>query len=98
MHLIIFRSIDFTCGHDAQHAAKGLYELCFEQMKQWVSNYQQASKDTTVEIELWIGDALYVSSYCLPDDYSFDVIHTSNLMDHLGVLNLLLVCKQRLKM
>ena len=85
------------CRHDAQHAANGLYELCFLKMKQWVSNYQEASKNTTVKIELWIGDALYVSVYALPEDYSFDVINTSNLIDHLGVLNLLLACKQRLK-
>jgi len=45
----------------------------------------------------WSGDAFNVCHSRLPSDVTFDVISTSNLIDHVGLLNLLVTCQSRLK-
>ena len=45
----------------------------------------------------WSGDAFNVCHCRLPRDVTFDVISTSNLVDHVGLLNLLVTCQPRLK-
>ena len=45
----------------------------------------------------WSGDAFNVCHSRLPSDVTFDVISTSNLIDHVGLLNLLVTCQTRLK-
>jgi len=45
----------------------------------------------------WSGDAFNVCHSRLPRDVTFDVISTSNLIDHVGLLNLLVTCQPRLK-
>jgi len=45
----------------------------------------------------WSGDAFNVCHSRLSSDVLFDVISTSNLIDHVGLLNLLVTCQRRLK-
>lgn len=46
---------------------------------------------------VWSGDALDLCRSGLPKDMLFDVIDTSNLSDHIGLLNILVCCVRRLK-
>ena len=46
---------------------------------------------------MWTGDALALCTSGLPPEMSFDVIDTSNLSDHIGLLNVLVCCAPRLK-
>ena len=46
---------------------------------------------------LWTGDALALCTSGFPPKMLFDVIDTSNVSDHIGLLNVLVSCAPRLK-
>ena len=48
-------------------------------------------------VTLWTGDALALCTIGFPPEMLFDVIDTSNLSDHTGLLNVLVCCGPRLK-
>ena len=50
-----------------------------------------------LKVILWTGDALSLCTSVLPPDQTFDVIDTSNVGDHIGLLNVLVCCVPRLK-
>lgn len=50
-----------------------------------------------VSVALWSCDAFHLCQFGLTPDIKFDVIDSSNLSDHTGLLNLLAVCGHRLK-
>jgi len=50
-----------------------------------------------VTVTLWSCDAFHLCQFSLPSDVKFDVIDTSNLSDHIGLLSVLVACEQRLK-
>ena len=50
-----------------------------------------------VQVTFWGGDALELCRVGLPRDLLFDVVDTSNLSDHVGLLNILVCCARRLK-
>lgn len=52
---------------------------------------------TLLQVTFWSGDALQLCRSELPKDMLFDVIDTSNLSDHIGLLNILVCCASRLK-
>lgn len=49
------------------------------------------------QVTLWSGDALELCRNGLTKDALFDFIDTSNLSDHIGLLNILVCCGRRLK-
>ena len=86
--------------HNSQPRSTGLISLSVTarfQFKAWCLAYQAAAQKTT--IDFIVGDALEtcsvlsarnVSSHSDPDLRLYNVIDTSNLIDHLGSLNLLI--------
>lgn len=50
------------------------------------------------QVTLWNGDALALCTGGLPPEMLFDVIDTSNVSDHIGLLNVLVCCAPRLKL
>lgn len=50
------------------------------------------------QVTLWNGDALALCTSGLPREMLFDVIDTSNVSDHIGLLNVLVCCAPRLKL
>lgn len=50
------------------------------------------------QVTLWNGDALALCTSGLPKEMLFDVIDTSNVSDHIGLLNVLVCCAPRLKL
>ena len=50
-----------------------------------------------LKVSLWTGDALSLCANGFPPDLAFDVIDTSNVGDHIGLLNVLVCCAPRLK-
>ena len=46
---------------------------------------------------MWTGDALGLCTSGFPPEPLFDVIDTSNVSDHIGLLNVLICCAPRLK-
>ena len=46
---------------------------------------------------MWTGDGLSLCANGFPPDLAFDVIDTSNVGDHIGLLNVLVCCAPRLK-
>jgi len=50
-----------------------------------------------VSVALWSCDAFHLCQFGLTSDVKFDLIDTSNLSDHTGLLNVLVTCGQRLK-
>ena len=50
------------------------------------------------QVILWNGDALALCTSGLPSESLFDVIDTSNVSDHIGLLNVLVCCAPRLKL
>ena len=74
---------------------RNMYLACYKRMKKLVQDFQAACHKVAVHVTFVIEDALFLSSTKLNE--TFDVIHTSTLMDFVGILNLLLCCKSRLK-
>ena len=50
-----------------------------------------------LKVTLWTGDGLSLCASGFPPDFAFDVIDTSNVSDHIGLLNVLVCCAPRLK-
>ena len=50
-----------------------------------------------LKVTLWTGDGLSLCANGFPPDLAFDVIDTSNVSDHIGLLNVLVCCAPRLK-
>ena len=50
-----------------------------------------------LKVTLWTGDGLSLCANGFPPDFAFDVIDTSNVGDHIGLLNVLVCCAPRLK-
>jgi len=80
---------------------KRISKACKEKLKTWVKHFQRyasfKSGDPRIQVTLWSGDALDLCRSGLPKDMLFDVIDTSNLSDHIGLLNILVCSASRLK-
>jgi len=74
---------------------KSIAKSCKEILRLWVTHFQRYSPKITVTF--WGGDALELCRVGLPRDLLFDVVDTSNLSDHVGLLNILVCCARRLK-
>ncbi|XP_068726711.1 uncharacterized protein [Montipora capricornis] len=74
---------------------KSVARSCKETLKTWISHYQRYSPK--IKVVFWDGDALELCRKGLPEDLQFDVVDTSNLSDHLGLLNTLVCCVRKLK-
>ncbi|XP_015757151.1 PREDICTED: uncharacterized protein LOC107336598 [Acropora digitifera] len=76
-----------------------LTAACKEILRLLVKRYQQyRSNPISLKVTLWTGDALSLCTSGFPPDQLFDVIETSNVGDHIGLLNVLVCCGPRLKM
>ncbi|GMH37531.1 hypothetical protein BSKO_05404 [Bryopsis sp. KO-2023] len=77
--------------------AGGLVKACQRRLQEWVVALQIRTRleSPTVEVSLHCSDAL---EFCLCGDVSrsFDVIDTTNLADHVGLLNLVVCAGPRL--
>ena len=62
-----------------------------------VSECCNAAGARQVSVTLWSCDAFHLCQFRLPADVTFDVIDTSNLADHVSLLNLLVACQPRLR-
>lgn len=65
-----------------------------QQMKLWIASYRQHRH--AVHWHFWCGDALNIALIHMPL-HEFDLIHTSNLCDHVDLLNLLVTCVHLLR-
>lgn len=79
---------DFKPGH--------LTQACFSQLKTHVAAFKRWAGRGGVTITLWGGDALRLCVTKL-SAVAFDVIDTSNLVDNVGLLNILAAVGPRLK-
>jgi hypothetical protein len=66
-----------------------LITYCKYKLEEWVKTYRQRRKK--IKWHLWHGDALSLALFHMPL-IEFDLIHTSNLCDHIGMLNILVTC------
>ena len=71
-----------------------LLTYCKYKLDQWVKTYRQRRKK--IKWNFWYGDALSIALFYMPL-IEFDLIHTSNLCDHIGMLNLLVTCTNLLR-
>lgn len=71
-----------------------LLVYCKYKLEQWVKTYRQRRQN--IKWHLWHGDALSLALFKM-SFIEFDLIHTSNLCDHVGMLNLLIVCVNLLR-
>ncbi|XP_022803178.1 uncharacterized protein LOC111340580 isoform X2 [Stylophora pistillata] len=78
---------------------KSCADVCKEKLAVWVKRFQEQSKNdqATLKVTLWTGDALALCTSGFLPEMLFDVIDTSNLSDHAGLLNVLVCCAPRLK-
>ncbi|RMX52214.1 hypothetical protein pdam_00019209 [Pocillopora damicornis] len=76
---------------------KSCADVCKEKLAVWVKRYQEQNKNyqATLKVTLWTGDALTLCTSGFPPDMLFDVIDTSNLSDHIGLLNVVVCCGPR---
>ncbi|PFX17637.1 hypothetical protein AWC38_SpisGene18024 [Stylophora pistillata] len=76
---------------------KSLTAACKENLKLMLKRFQRQrkNKQTFLKVTLWTGDALALCTSGFPPEMSFDVIDTSNLSDHIGLLNVLVCCAPR---
>ena len=74
-----------------------LYEACIDILQQVLTSYKDALGKLEVSIKMWVDDVFSFLHHQLQPDASFDLIHTSNLSDHVELLNLLVSCSPRLK-
>jgi hypothetical protein len=65
-----------------------LITYCKHKLEQWVKTYRQRRQK--IKWNFWYGDALSLALFYMPL-MEFDLIHTSNLCDHISMLNLLKV-------
>lgn len=66
-----------------------LITYCKYKLQQWVRTYRQRRQK--IKWHLWHSDALSLALFYMPL-IEFDLIHTSNLCDHIGMLNLVVTC------
>ncbi|XP_046579204.1 uncharacterized protein LOC124286812 isoform X2 [Haliotis rubra] len=72
--------------------------LCLAILKQWVESYQAAIKEgCIIKVHLWQGEATVLCETGLPENLHFDFIDTSNIGDWLGLIPVLIYCRDRLK-
>jgi len=85
---------------DLEPECKSLAAACKEHLMLWVKRFQELKKNhsATLKVILWNGDALALCTSGLPSESLFDVIDTSNVSDHIGLLNVLVCCAPRLKL
>ncbi|KAL9951373.1 hypothetical protein ACROYT_G044026 [Oculina patagonica] len=78
---------------------KTLTAACKEKLTLAVKRFQQQKKNypATLKVTMWTGDALGLCTSGFPPELLFDVIDTSNVSDHIGLLNVLICCAPRLK-
>ncbi|XP_020627256.1 uncharacterized protein LOC110064535 [Orbicella faveolata] len=78
---------------------KTLTATCKENLSLMVKRFQQQKNECleTLKVTLWTGDGLSLCTSGLPPDLLFDVIDTSNVSDHIGLLNVLVCCAPKLK-
>lgn len=73
----------------SDHRPCPLFSYSQQQMAMWVMNYRQHRPP--VKWHFWCRDALNIALMRMPWE-EFDLIHTSNLCDHIDMLNLLVTC------
>lgn len=85
---------------DLEPECKSLTAACKEHLVLWVKRFQELRKShtATLKVTLWNGDALALCTSGLLREMLFDVIDTSNVSDHIGLLNVLVCCAPRLKL
>ncbi|KAL9951474.1 hypothetical protein ACROYT_G044139 [Oculina patagonica] len=80
---------------------KSITKTCKEKLKRLVKTFQSfagfETENPRLKVTFWSGDALELCRIGLPKEVLFDVIDTSNLSDHIGLLNILVCCGNRLK-
>ena len=76
---------------DASHP---LFKYCKEKLKEWMLAYRLSQRQ--IKWQLYSADALNLALFHM-STMEFDLIHTSNLCDHLDMLNLLLTCVHLLR-
>jgi hypothetical protein len=76
---------------DASHP---LFKYCKEKLKEWMLAYRLNQRQ--IKWQLYSADALNLALFHM-STMEFDLIHTSNLCDHLDMLNLLLTCVHLLR-
>ncbi|XP_067687618.1 uncharacterized protein [Haliotis asinina] len=82
--------------YDGKHVT--MSSLCLEILKQWVESYQAAIKERCIiKVHLWQGETTVLCETGLPPNLHFDFIDTSNIGDWLGLMPLLIYCRDRLK-
>ncbi|XP_022803180.1 uncharacterized protein LOC111340581 isoform X1 [Stylophora pistillata] len=78
---------------------KSCAEVCKEKLAVWIKRLQEhyENHQNNLKVTLWTGDGLTLCTSGFPPEVLFDVIDTSNLSDHIGLLNVLVCCSPRLK-
>ena len=76
---------------DASHP---LLMYCKEKLEEWALAYRQSRRK--IQWHFYCGDALNLALFHM-STMEFDLIHTSNLCDHIDMLNLLLTCVHLLR-
>ena len=76
-----------------------VYEACIDALQRVLQMYNDSLNRLNVKasIVMWVDDAFSFLHHQLQPDAAYDFIHTSNLPDHLGLLNLLVSCAPRLR-
>ena len=100
---VYFDSMAFRCFLPMEKRVldgfNSLYEACIDALRRVLQMYNDSLNRLKVKasIVMWVDDAFSFLHHQLQPDVAFDFIHTSNLPDHLGLLNLLVSCAPRLK-
>ena len=76
------------------HTQCPFFSYSQQQMARWIMNYREHWP--SVKWHFWCGDALNIALMQMAWE-EFDVIHTSNLCDHIDMLNLLVTCVHLLR-
>ena len=74
-----------------------LFRACLVELQSVLKDFKRSLETTWCLITVWISDAFYFLHQQLQSGILFDFIHTSNLSDHVGLLNLLVSCSPVLK-
>ena len=78
---------------------ESLYEACISDLQNVIQSYRDSLNKLKINVSvvMWAHDAFYFLHQQLQTGLVFDFIHTSNLTDHVGLLNLLATCGQLLR-
>lgn len=71
-----------------------LLKYCLAKFDEWI--YSNRARSTDIVWHLWCGDALNLTLFHM-SLLEFDLIHTSNLVDNLGLLDILVTCMPLLR-